>query len=849
MLSLYRVLSLRYLRRRWTWATLVVLSIALGVATWVVTSALNNSLEEAIRQAATPLAGVADLHVSNGDFGVPEKLAERLRKIAGVRAVQALVIEQVQVVIVRAGQPPDRTPAVLLGLDLQAASAGDRSSWGVDVQQDALEAYAAASFLRKNKLLRTLLPVSQPALVGRRLDESIKQDGRLSILLNSRLHPVGRVGTIDAHGPAATLGGYVIVMDHAAAAELAEHPGRVSRLDVFLESGVRREEVIGLIEQELARPTVEQWSEAVAALSIAPDTTFPARLPWSVLIQAGRKEQAKVRTAEAQDQRIHRVLAGLKVGFAMMGVGALVVGMFLVYNSLAVSVAERRHDIGILRSLGATRLQVGALFIGEAVILGAAGTLIGLPLGMGLASLLLGHMQGVLSDVFLPVHTQQTQIDPSSMMTAAVAGLVTVVLAALIPAVRAARAEPVDVVRRAPASRRLLHFLLLFCWSAVQIALGVTLIVLKNYLPARLGSHLGLLLILLSIFPIMPLLIALSAGSLQPVMRRLFPIQGRLAADNLLRTPGRTGFVIAALAAGVALMIMQAGFIRSSNHAFLFWLDQSVTADMMVTSGGPLSSSGQTLPMKETVLDELKEDFAGLRVVPITFKYVDWPGQQDEDLVLLALIDTRTYYEVNQARHRDAPKLEEFRRLSEEPGTAIVSENFALLHGVRVGDSMKLPAMNNSATLLVIGTIGDCSWHRGTVLVHRSEQNLRQFDARQVDVFDIYRPQGVDDETIRRHIQQSPWGAQNALFVMTRNELRKHVVGVINRLFGLAYSQEIVVALVANLGVVVAMLISVLRRRRELGMLRAVGATQAQVVHSVLAESVLMGGMVLCSGS
>src|SRR5436190_1989418 len=126
MLSLYQTLSLRYLRRRWTWAMLVVISIAIGVATWVVTSALNHSFERAIHQAATPLAGAADLYVSNGDFGVPESLAGRLRHITGVRSVQSLVCEQVQVAAPgRAGQDARRQPAMLLGIDLQATDTSD----------------------------------------------------------------------------------------------------------------------------------------------------------------------------------------------------------------------------------------------------------------------------------------------------------------------------------------------------------------------------------------------------------------------------------------------------------------------------------------------------------------------------------------------------------------------------------------------------------------------------------------------------------------------------------------------------------------------------------------------------
>src|SRR5262249_58572701 len=93
---------------------------------------------------------------------------------------------------------------------------------------------------------------------------------------------------------------------------------------------------------------------------------------------------------EAEDNRPRAVLAPLKVGALIVSAGALVVGMFLVYNTLSVSVAERRHDIGVMRSLGATRDQVRRLFQGEAILLGLLGSLAGIPLRLLMAPVLLG---------------------------------------------------------------------------------------------------------------------------------------------------------------------------------------------------------------------------------------------------------------------------------------------------------------------------------------------------------------------------------------------------------------------------------------------------------------------------
>src|SRR5262249_46160377 len=116
-----------------------------------------------------------------------------------------------------------------------------------------------------------------------------------------------------------------------------------------------------------------------------------------------------------------------------------------------------------------------------------------------------------------------------------------------------------------------------------------------------------------------------------------------------------------------------------------------------------------------------------------------------------------------------------------------------------------------------------------------------EFDLAKAHTFDVYLPQSADARAAQRRIAQSPLGAEYSLVVLTHQELREQIQSMLQRLYGLAYTQETMGALVAALGVVMALLISVLQRRRELGLLRAVGATQAQVLRSVLAEALLMG--------
>jgi putative ABC transport system permease protein len=145
--------------------------------------------------------------------------------------------------------------------------------------------------------------------------------------------------------------------------------------------------------------------------------------------------------------------------------------------------------------------------------------------------------------------------------------------------------------------------------------------------------------------------------------------------------------------------------------------------------------------------------------------------------------------------------------------------------------------------LRILGAFVDYEWSMGTLFVDRARHEP-DFNTRFVDVYDCYLPVGnADAEAFRQRVQQSSWGAEHALFVLTREEVYEQIRNMIRRLYGLAYTQQSLVVIVVALGVMAALLISVIQRQRELGLLRAVGATRGQIVRTVLAEAVLMGAI------
>jgi putative ABC transport system permease protein len=456
------------------------------------------------------------------------------------------------------------------------------------------------------------------------------------------------------------------------------------------------------------------------------------------------------------------------------------------------------------------------------------------PLGAALASVGVGFIEQVLSDIFVPLQARSPVVTPMILAGAVSAGVLTSLTAALVPATRAALHEPADVMRWTQVRFGRVARLLQAGGSGLLITAGLVCWALREFLPPRAGTYGCVVLIFLGLLVATPLLAGLAAGLLQGPARLLLGIEGRLAADNLARSPGRTGLVIAAVAAVVALMFETSGLIATSEDAIFAWLDQLIAADLFVTANGPITSGGQCVPMRDGLAQQIATLPEVEVVIPVRFQRIDYRNK----IVSLIAVDVANFSALGSGRI-PASRREAYERLC-EPGTVLVSEGFAVLYGVGEGDRFIVPSPRGPLDLRVVGTLIDYTWSRGTVFINRAFYR-QYFQDELIDLFDIYlRRPAHDMESVRETLSRR-WGAEFALVALTRDELRQGVSSAIRRLYGLLYVQEGIVGLVAMLGVVTALLISVLQRRRELGLLRAVGASRSQVLRSVLAEATLMG--------
>jgi putative ABC transport system permease protein len=534
-----------------------------------------------------------------------------------------------------------------------------------------------------------------------------------------------------------------------------------------------------------------------------------------------------------QRRSTQEVVSGLQIGVLMCSLGAMVVGLFLVYNAMAVTVAERRADIGILRSLGATRMQIIVLFASAAAMLGFIGAVLGVPLGMLLAEVTLNQFRSELESMFLNPDVNPAHLSWVNAALAVFAGVTTAVFAALVPAIQAANDDPAHVVRRSLSGAKGVWKLAHRVACVALVATGAAMILFRHELPNRLGSVGGMMLVLVGLLLSSPILVSAMVSVLQPLVRATCPFSIRLAFDNLSRAPGRTGVVIGALAAGVALMFQTAGVGRSNEEPVVTWISQVVQADHFVFSGNMTSASSSNSPMASAVARDLRAMPGVDRVMTLRYSRVEF----NDTIVYLIALDATEYARATRKRVPEGlPDLEKFLDL---PGTddILVSENFIARHGINVGDTITLPTPNGPAKLRIAGAVRDYSWSRGTIFMDRARY-AQLFGDDLIDICHVFlkpdRPPSTDPMLER-------YTNEKGLFLTDRYSLRQFLSELINRVYLLAYMQQMIVAVVAALGVITALLISVLQRKRELGLLLAVGATPGQVMRSVIAEAFLMG--------
>ena len=790
--------SLRHLLRRPLQAALCILGVALGVAVVVAIDLANGSASRAFTLSTETVTGRATHQVIGGPAGLDQDVYRRIKVELGIEQA-APVVEGYATAL-----ELDQQPLRILGVDIFA--------------ERPFRSYLGGGDVIDLSILGDLLTAPDVVLLGDAMAEryGLKAGDVVSLRVADQRRPFRIAGILrpaDDDSRAALDG--LALMDVSAAQELFGKVGRLSRVDLIAD---------------------ERTADGRAVLD---------------RVRAILPPGAQVVKPAARSQSVESLTDAFQLNLTALSLLALVVGMFLIYNTITFSIVQRRPIIGTLRCLGVTRREVFGMVLAESALLGAIGALIGLLLGVLLGRGAVGLVTQTINDLYYVVTVRSVAIDPFILLKGFALGVGAALLAALAPAYEATSIEPVGVLRRSNVEQRVRRALPFVTAGGLILAgLGAAMLLLSASLVINLAGIFGVVVGIALMSP--ALTIALMRLLPQP-LGRLFGVIGRMAPRAVVNAISRTAIAIASLMIAVSVIIGLRSMIGSFRVTVETWLDASLIADVYVS---PPSTGSGAFNGSSNIDPGLAAEFGAapgvaevvtLRRAPAEFVVgaADVAAGSEEAWRPASLLAIDSSIERQAAifvwAARDPSRLWVEMQGRDE---VQVSEPFANRHGItREGPNSVITLRTDEGprAFRVVGVYYDYGSDQGVVLMRR-------------DLYDRYwRDGGIS--SLALHLEPAAQArsaevvrelrarfAGRELVISANRELRANALAVFDRTFAITGALNLLATLVAFIGVLSALMALQIERTRELGVLRANGMTLRQMWRMTLLETGLMGG-------
>src|SRR5215475_10751990 len=307
----------------------------------------------------------------------------------------------------------------------------------------------------------------------------------------------------------------------------------------------------------------------------------------------------QIQPPSSRGQQFEAMTAAYSMMVNISSLFALFIGMFIIYNSFAIAVTQRRSEIGILRALGATRAQIRWLFLGESAVMGVIG---GVVFGMLIARGIAASIGTLINDVYgVAQRAGDVATSPALLMSALAIGVATSIVAALIPARNAARVDPVQALQKGK------YQTLSSAESRWRVALAAIACVVSVgclvFSQVRAAFYVGYALAVVVALLLSPMLSVALARALRPLLKAARPVEGALAADSLIQAPRRTSASVAAVMLSLALVVAFAGMARASYDSIIGWMETAFNPELFVMPSQNIVI--RTIRFPESMHDEL----------------------------------------------------------------------------------------------------------------------------------------------------------------------------------------------------------------------------------------------------
>ena len=588
----------------------------------------------------------------------------------------------------------------------------------------------------------------------------------------------------------------------------------------------------GLILADLA--TAQEITGRIGRLDTI-DLILPRRRPRQVsqTCRGLLPADAQIVPVRLRSGALAQMTAAFRTNLTALSLLALVVGMFLIYNSMTFSVVQRRPLFGTLRCLGVTRGEIGVLVLGEAVMVGALGSLLGLALGVILGQGAVQAVTQTINDLYFVVTVRGIAIPVASLAKGAVAGVFATVAAAALPAWEATTVSPRQALTRSgleETARRLVPLTALAggyrdcslaarCWQSPRRNLAV--------------SFAGIFSLTIGFALLAPVFTLIFSRLVAAPAQAVFGVLGRMAPRSVTGALSRTAVAVAALMVAVSVTIGVGLMVGSFRTTVVSWLGQTLWGDLYV-SAPSLTATRSSAPLDPRVIDVVS----------------GWPGAQRWDVlrsVDVASPDGPVAVSAVSDEDFTAPRIfiatdggRAAAANAVKNGAVLASEPLANRLGLRThGATVTLYTDRGPQVFPVAGIYRDYSNSQGTVMM-ALDLYRRYWDDPSVTAALMVLKPGEDPDANVRGLQDALAGIQGVT-VRPNQALRAEALAVFDRAFAITGALQLLAAIVAFIGILSALLSLQLERGREFGLMRAVGLTVRQLRGLVLLETGLMG--------
>jgi putative ABC transport system permease protein len=592
-------------------------------------------------------------------------------------------------------------------------------------------------------------------------------------------------------------GGGIVVMDIAAAQRELDRAGRV-------------DSVLLKVPDD---PPLAEWRNR---LSVA--------LPAGVITRP-----IGSRTSENQ-----RMLAAFRWNLRVLSYIALLVGGFLIYNTVSVSVVRRRPEIGIVRALGASRGAILTAFLGEAACFGIAGAALGCVLGRVMATGALKLLSATVQALYVSSRPGAIELSFTSLALALLIGIAMSIVAALSPASEAARVSPMEAMARGQRE----YAARLHKGRDMLIALGLAAGgIICAIPPAIAGKPLfGYLSAILLIAASALAIPAISDGLLQAssgILQKIIGVEGLLASRSLTGSLRRTSVLVGALSTAIAMMTSVGIMVGSFRQTVTSWMDNQLQADLYLRpAGNPASDQHPTIP------NDLADRLAQLPGVAGLDRFRAYDISYEGLPATLGAADFHAVQPFRKSAFLSGRSASEVYDELQGKDAVVISEPFANKHHLRRGNFITLPMGDRRVQFRIVDISYDYASEAGYVVMDRATL-LRYLPDPDPSNLAIYVAAGANIETVRSAVERTIAG--HDILIFSNRSLRTEAIRIFDRTFVITYALEAISIVVAVMGIAGALLALVVDRRREFGLLRFLGAATSQIRKLILVEAGLIG--------